>query len=121
MRRDFVANVSHELRTPLTVIKGYVETLQAFPEGQTTVLEQPLKQIGQQTLRMENLVRDLLWLSRIETVETLRKTEPLDVAVLVTEIVSQLKPAYAEQEIQTELASGIEVLGDRSEHAHSAI
>ena len=120
MRRDFVANVSHELRTPLTVIKGYVETLQAFPEGQTTVLEQPLKQIGQQTLRMENLVRDLLWLSRIETVETLRKTEPLDVAVLVTEIVSQLKPAYAERVIQTELASGIEVLGDRSE-LHSAL
>lgn len=115
MRRDFVGNVSHELRTPLTVIKGYVDTLQAMEEFGEPRFAGPLAQMGQQTTRMENLVRDLLWLSRIESVETLRKTESLDMAALINDIVAQIEPAYPNRPIQIELKSDTRVLGDRSE------
>jgi len=115
MRRDFVGNVSHELRTPLTVIKGYVDTLQGMDEFCDSRVAKPLEQMGQQTTRMENLVRDLLWLSRIETVETLRKTEILDMSALIADVVAQIEPAYPNRHIQIELESDAKVLGDRSE------
>jgi two-component system, OmpR family, phosphate regulon sensor histidine kinase PhoR len=64
MRQDFVANVSHELRTPLTVIHGYLETLMAQPENRH--LGKIFMQMFQQTLRMQNLIADLLLLSAME-------------------------------------------------------
>ncbi len=65
MRKDFVANVSHELRTPLTVIKGYLETLETLLHHDKTILL-PVKTMQEQSKRMENLVRDLLQLSKLE-------------------------------------------------------
>jgi two-component system phosphate regulon sensor histidine kinase PhoR len=65
MRRDFVANVSHEIRTPLTVLVGFVETLQTLPLS----AEERARYLGmmaQQALRMQNVVQDLLTLSRLE-------------------------------------------------------
>jgi two-component system phosphate regulon sensor histidine kinase PhoR len=65
MRRDFVANVSHEIRTPLTVLTGFVETLQTLPldAGERT---RYLAMMAQQAARMQNVVHDLLTLSRLE-------------------------------------------------------
>lgn len=65
MRRDFVANVSHEIRTPLTVLVGFVETLQTLdlaPDER----KHYLSLMAQQSGRMQNLVQDLLALSRLE-------------------------------------------------------
>ena len=65
-RQDFVGNVSHELRTPLTVITGYLETMLDNADQLAPAYLKPLQQMSQQAQRMENLVRDLLWLSKIE-------------------------------------------------------
>ena len=66
VRRDFVANVSHELKTPLTSISGYAETLLTDrPDRETT--RQFLGRILGNARRMQELVDDLLDLSRIES------------------------------------------------------
>ena len=65
MRRDFVANVSHEIRTPLTVLVGFVETLQTL-DLDAAERERYLALMAQQGTRMQNLVHDLLTLSRLE-------------------------------------------------------
>ncbi|WP_137892213.1 phosphate regulon sensor histidine kinase PhoR [Ramlibacter sp. 2FC] len=65
MRRDFVANVSHEIRTPLTVLSGFVETLQTLPLDEPE-RERYLQLMAAQAARMQNLVNDLLMLSRLE-------------------------------------------------------
>ncbi len=75
MRQDFVANVSHELRTPLTVIHGYLETLIHQDLDETKYLRKIFLQMHQQTLRMENLIEDLLLLSRLESEEEDDDTE----------------------------------------------
>src|SRR3982750_4133928 len=67
MRQDFVANVSHELRTPLTVIHGYLEILLEQDQAENKHLRKILLQMQQQTARMENLVENLLLLSRLES------------------------------------------------------
>jgi two-component system phosphate regulon sensor histidine kinase PhoR len=68
VRQDFVANVSHELRTPLTVITGFIETMQDSIENQELKeWEHPLNLMAQQASRMQNIVNDLLLLSRLES------------------------------------------------------
>jgi len=65
MRRDFVANVSHEIRTPLTVLMGFVETLQTLSLN-AQERARYLDMMAQQAARMQNVVQDLLTLSRLE-------------------------------------------------------
>lgn len=79
-RRDFVANVSHELRTPLTVIHGYLDLLDPEPGSpEAPVIEEMRKQ----SLRMSQLVEDLLTLSRLESQETLAE-EPLSMSAILS-------------------------------------
>ena len=63
VRRDFVANVSHELRTPLTVLHGYLEMLEPELMPQMAPV---LGDLRSQSLRMTQIVEDLLTLSRLE-------------------------------------------------------
>jgi two-component system phosphate regulon sensor histidine kinase PhoR len=65
-RRDFVANVSHELKTPITSIKGFVETLLAGALKEPENAENFLRIIANQTDRLNEIIDDLLTLSRIE-------------------------------------------------------
>jgi two-component system phosphate regulon sensor histidine kinase PhoR len=65
MRRDFVANVSHELRTPLTVLSGFIETLQTLPIDEDERRD-CLARMARHAGRMQNLIGDLLALSRLE-------------------------------------------------------
>lgn len=81
MRKDFVANVSHELRTPLTVLTGYLETLVGQQDGVDPRWQRALQQMDAQAARMNNLVNDLLLLSRLENES--RKQEPRVVNVPV--------------------------------------
>lgn len=120
MRRDFVGNVSHELRTPLTVLKGYVENLQSLDSEFVSKIQRPLVQMDMQVVRMEVLLKDLLWLSRIETIEGADKTLPINMTDLVAEIIEDLRAAYPERKIDTHLEHDDVILGDATE-LHSAV
>lgn len=96
MRKDFVANVSHELRTPLTVISGYLQTL---ADSGSHILKDELRwrraleQMLSQANRMENLVKDLIALSRLESVpETIDKTQ-VAVRALLESIAEEVRAA----------------------------
>lgn len=69
VRRDFVANVSHELRTPITSIKGFIETLQAGAIHEPENAMHFLQIIARQADRLNQIIEDLLTLSRIEQEE----------------------------------------------------
>lgn len=85
MRKDFVANASHELKTPLTVIKGYLETLpQLVPN--TSKLSAVLEALQNQTLRIQHLADDLLFLAEMET-GTEMPLKVVDVDALLRRIV----------------------------------
>ncbi|MCD6009540.1 MAG: phosphate regulon sensor histidine kinase PhoR [Pseudomonadota bacterium] len=96
MRRDFVANVSHELRTPLTVLSGYLETYAALTEDMPDEQLPPrwqrgLDQMQEQTTRMQNLVDDLLLLSRLETDHRLEQESRVDVAALLEQVAADTR------------------------------
>ena len=112
MRKDFVANVSHELRTPLTVLKGYTETLLTLDDELTGKIQKPISQMDMQVQRMEVLVRDLLWLSRIESVETREKTGSVNMPGLLEEVAYYLGAVWPEREITLDCTETEDVLGD---------
>jgi len=66
IRREFVANVSHELKTPITAIKGFVETLRDGAAKDPLDRERFLEIIDKHVDRLEAIVENLLYLSRIE-------------------------------------------------------
>lgn len=115
MRRDFVGNVSHELRTPLTVIKGYIETLQSLMAGTDSTLQKSLGSMDTQVSRMERLIEDLLWLSRIESVEGERKEDQIDMVRLLSDVGDGLRTAWPEREIVVTLECTQQILGSASE------
>lgn len=115
MRRDFVGNVSHELRTPLTVIKGYIETLPSLMPESDARLQKALGSMEAQAVRMESLITDLLWLSRIESVEGERKDDQLDLVDLLVHLCDELKTAWPDREIELVTSSSLGVLGNAAE------
>jgi signal transduction histidine kinase len=67
-RRQLLADVSHELKTPLAAIRGYVETL-AMPEVHLDdgTKRRYLDIVGDETIKLERIVQDLLDLARLES------------------------------------------------------
>ncbi len=66
-RRQLLADVSHELMTPLTAMRGYIETL-GMSELQldAATREHYMQIVGEETLRLEHIIGDLLDLARLE-------------------------------------------------------
>jgi signal transduction histidine kinase len=66
MKTDFVANASHELRTPITAIKIAFETLSDAVADDPEQAEKCMAVIAGHLQRLEDMLRDLLDLSRLE-------------------------------------------------------
>jgi len=116
VRRDFVANVSHELRTPLTVVHGYLEMLD--PEEQPAWAPM-LEEMQRQSQRMNQLVEDLLTLSRLEAQEAVED----EVVAMAPMLATLLREAEALSQGRHEVAvaedAGVDLLGSQRE-LHSA-
>jgi two-component system phosphate regulon sensor histidine kinase PhoR len=80
MRRDFVANVSHELRTPVSAVRSAAETLLVGALDDPKAARMFVDIIDRNGERLQQLIEDLLDLSRIESRELRLHLEPLDLA-----------------------------------------
>ncbi len=66
VRKDFVANVSHEIKTPITAIKGFADTLLEGALDDKENAARFIRTIKSNSERINNLVDDLLTISKIE-------------------------------------------------------
>ena len=97
MRKDFVGNVSHELGTPITVFKGYLEAILDNMDQMNPKWEKPMLQMKQQAHRMENIVRDLLVLTALETKTLPKQQEEIEIAKLVNEIGNDMQQMFLDK------------------------
>lgn len=63
---QFVGDVSHELRTPVAIIQGHMEMLNRWGKDDPKILDESIKASLAETQRMNNLVKEMLDLSRAE-------------------------------------------------------
>ena len=64
LQKELIANISHDLRTPLTNISGYAEVMRDLP-GEVT--PENIQIIIDEATRLNNLVTDLLDISRLQS------------------------------------------------------
>lgn len=101
VRTDFVANASHEMRSPLASILGYAETLGAgtLDEAQA---RRAVERILHNSLRLDELIRDLIELSRLEHTAT-HEHGPLDVEERIRDVLASYEEKLEAKRIRLEL------------------
>jgi two-component system phosphate regulon sensor histidine kinase PhoR len=100
MRADFVANASHEIRTPLASIKGFIETLQGPAKDDEVAREEFLGIMLDQANRMQQLINDLLSLSKIEMNAHTMPTEPVDFSAVIRKEMEHFTHVGAEKNMR---------------------
>jgi signal transduction histidine kinase len=66
LSRNFLMSVSHELRTPLTAIRGHVSALREGVIDDPAMRDASLGVIGEEAIRLERLVGDVLDLAKLD-------------------------------------------------------
>ena len=99
-KREFVDNASHELKTPISVLRGIVETLLEEEEDQRKrrFLEKALRRIEQ----MQNLVEDLLTLTKLESGSERLNLSEFKLMELVEEVYDSLEQEFVKREVSFE-------------------
>jgi two-component system phosphate regulon sensor histidine kinase PhoR len=102
MRADFVANASHELKTPITAIRGFAETLIEDETIEHGMRQRFIRKIHGQSIRLSDLVSDLLALSRLESNDTAFNTQ-VDLQQIVQRVCANLQAVAQSHKIVLEL------------------
>ena len=116
LKSDFVANVSHELRTPLQSIKMGLETFENNSDlKKNSEVTNLLPVMASQSERMENLIRDLLSLSKIELQEHIRPTHEIDLIEVLSYVIKTYENIVKKNNINLNLqkTENFKIIGDR--------
>ncbi|NVD43707.1 sensor histidine kinase [Qipengyuania atrilutea] len=113
---DFVANASHELRTPLASIIGYVETLR--DDGDRIDAEKRehfLDTILSEARRMQDLVSDLMSLSRVEAEKHDLPQDHIELKEVVERAAHDGATAERQDRLELNLEGEFTIAGDRQQ------
>lgn len=95
---EFISIASHELKTPLTSVKGYVQLLErSIDKGDVPTLKKHLVKAQVQLEKLNELITDLLDISKIESGKLKFNKQPFMMDTLldsVTEIIHQSNPEF---------------------------
>lgn len=112
-RRDFVANASHELRTPLTVLRGYLEMMaeETTGDGALVSWQAPIREMGEQSQRMNRIIESLLTLARLEGEGLAQRQEHVDAATMIGALVEDIRrtPSGETQQITLDVEPELEL------------
>ncbi|MCE5172191.1 HAMP domain-containing histidine kinase [Paenibacillus profundus] len=113
-RREFFAIVAHELKTPLTVMKGHLEGM-IYNIGPYQNRDQYLKKNHQIIESIEQLVREILSMSKLEQHTFKLQLEEVNLSELMDTITKNLGFFASQKNIQiiTQVDSHLSVYTDR--------
>jgi len=116
VKTDFVANASHELRTPIASLRIAVDTLSGLPDDEAAMRERLLGLMTGSIARLEDLIRDLLDLSMLESPEAGMRPEPVAASDLAAAIRTDLERVCRERRLSLSFEFAPELQHMRSDH-----
>jgi two-component system sensor histidine kinase VanS len=115
MRKQFIARVSHELQTPISLIRGYTEALQ---DGMATNKDEEEEYFGiieGETIKMSNLIRDLLDLGQLESGSFKINMESFNIITMIDQSLSKFELLKKEKNLRFQMVRETDwedVIGD---------
>ena len=111
LKDEFVSMVSHELRTPLASVKGYSRTLLAEnADWDAQTRREFLQIIADESDKLQELVENLLEMSRIGAGRLPISPEPLLLKPFVKELVDRVANQYPDTAFKCNIAHGLPVV-----------
>lgn len=92
MQQRFVSDVSHELRTPLTTVRMAAEVLYGARSDFDPINKRSAELLYNQVDRFENLLNDLLEVSRFDAGVAVLDADPTDLVAVARRVVDFARP-----------------------------
>jgi two-component system, OmpR family, sensor kinase len=99
--RRFLADASHELRTPLTALRGTSQVLLRQSDQGRPEVAAAARDIHHETVRLSQLVDDLLTLSRLDAADALRPEE-ISLSAFMDDFVDRYAAAWPTRRVDFE-------------------
>ncbi len=115
MKTEFIANVSHELRTPLASIKGFSSTLRMDRTIDEDVRDEFLEIIDEESERLNQLIEDLLNISRIESGNISLKKERVSFNDIILKTEKGIRTQFDDKGVSLSVTlwdNGMDVMAD---------
>ena len=117
LKDEFLATLSHELRTPMNAMLGWTTMLRTRNLSETTVAR-ALETIERNTKMLNQLIEDILDVSRIIRGKVRLTLQPLELLPVIEEAIETIKPIATVKDIQVVLeplqVKSLKVMGDSS-------
>ncbi len=117
LKTDLVSSVSHELRTPLASIQGFCSTILSDPDMDADTRTEFLHIIHQESMRLTELIEDVLSISRIESGRTAYDFHSFDLNALLNKICSEYAPTIEEKDLILKTAISDTVTGIQADES----
>ena len=117
VRSEFLGNVTHELKTPISSISGYIETLLEGAIKDENVNLGFLERSLENVQRLEELVTDLVEISRIETGELKMNFEYFNIHDLLNDLFKDAHQRNSNKNLKIQLEvpdKKLFIYGDKS-------
>ena len=99
MRKQLIADLSHELRAPLTIIRGQTEALLDGVIEQEETKRAYLQDILGETLRLSEMVRDLLEIAHLDRGALALQKQDFCLKSLVTSLCEKYQPIASKKKL----------------------
>jgi len=106
VKSDFINVISHELRTPLSILYGYAQILlDELDENGDDYRRQLIEGINTGTTRMQEIIENMLDITKIDSRALVLSSKPVSIAMLVDQVLAKLNRPLAERNLEVETGS----------------
>lgn len=99
MQKQFFSDISHELKTPMSAIIGSVEILQKEGVQNKETFNEFMGILLKESYRMQNIIEDILELSRLEQPRVSLSPRLIDINSLVKDTVELFEPLAKDKQL----------------------
>jgi len=114
LKDKFITVAAHELKTPTAIMKGYAQALLRTADDMPSPRRRMLDAINRGADRIDDIVKDLLDISRLHLSFLDLSLERIDLPELVHEVVDRMAATTTRHRIRVVNAEPVVVQGDRN-------